>query len=777
MSQQNVITSNLQAQVNAYKAELANAAKVFGENSNEYRDASTKLQELNQSLYESQTAYNDLNKQLFELDLSRIQYAIDNISSLSDKIKNVISLNEKRGSVITEADYTNQVKNNNSLIGMYYQDWNARKAKIAQEGWLPGSEQYQEYYEAIMKDEEAIYQLLEGNEDLKASIVTLRWKPFEDLQEKLSQSIDDFDYLRGLLNEEGFFDDNGKMTSQGYANIALLGESMSAAKKQVADYRVALEKLQEEYDNGNITLDSYNERSRDYIDTIKSSISAIEDYKDALVDLYKTQITKENDTLQESINLRKEALSKKKDYYDYDKQLKSKNKDINSLKAQIAALQGVTNQASIAELARLKEQLQDATDARDELVKDHEYEIKVSGYEKLSDDAQDALDKTLSELESNSQKQQEVVKMMLENIKSSYSSAYSEIQGIISNTGLVLGNEAQSAVNKLNELANAINLANSAQLAQSNVASSSQASGINIGTITTGTSNTNAIENAIGGDTAASIAQQTAIENARKAELERQRQAEEAARAKAEAEARARAEAEAAVAVKAKAEAEAAAKAKAEQDKADKLAKVKKIITSNSVKGKVNNSTYKSHGNLWKYIYDKSGKSYVNITRKNMVAIGKVLGVTGLPSDPLKITDAKKDEILKALKAVGYKKGTKSVPNDGNYWTHDGEIIFRKADNAVLTPLKAKDTVVPANFADNLYKWGAINPERVMPTFDQQPEFKNNNMSIVNHYDSLLTVNGDVSKDTLPSLEVILKKSYEYTSREWYKEGKKMGYR
>ena len=191
----------------------------------------------------------------------------------------------------------------------------------------------------------------------------------------------------------------------------------------------------------------------------------------------------------------------------------------------------------------------------------------------------------------------------------------------------------------------------------------------------------------------------------------------------------------------------------------------------------MNNSTYKSHGNLWKYIYDKSGKSYVNITRKNMVAIGKVLGVTGLPSNPLKITDAKKDEILKALKAVGYRTGTKSVPKTGNYWTHDGEIIFRKADNAVLTPLKAKDTVVPANFADNLYKWGAINPERVMPTFDQQPEFKNNNMSIVNHYDSLLTVNGDVSKDTLPSLEVILKKSYEYTSREWYKEGKKMGYR
>ena len=178
-------------------------------------------------------------------------------------------------------------------------------------------------------------------EDLKKSIVELRWKPFDDLQEKLSNSIDDLDFIRDLLNEDGFFEDDGTITSEGSANIALIGKAMSTAKQQIADYRKALEKVQDEYDNGNITLEEYNERSRDYIETIKDSVKAVEDYKDSLVDMYKTQMQYQNDALQTYIDKRKEALQKDKEYYEYSKRLKSQNKDINSTMAQIRALEGV----------------------------------------------------------------------------------------------------------------------------------------------------------------------------------------------------------------------------------------------------------------------------------------------------------------------------------------------------------------------------------------------------------------------------------------------------
>jgi len=51
----------------------------------------------------------------------------------------------------------------------------------------------------------------------------------------------------------------------------------------------------------------------------------------------------------------------------------------------------------------------------------------------------------------------------------------------------------------------------------------------------------------------------------------------------------------------------------------------------------------------------------------------------------------------------------------------------------------------------------------------------NENIAINNHYDSLLTVNGNVDRDALPGLEKLLQKSYEYTSKRMYKDAGLMG--
>ena len=45
------------------------------------------------------------------------------------------------------------------------------------------------------------------------------------------------------------------------------------------------------------------------------------------------------------------------------------------------------------------------------------------------------------------------------------------------------------------------------------------------------------------------------------------------------------------------------------------------------------------------------------------------------------------------------------------------------------------------------------------------------------HYDSLLTVNGNVDKDALPGLRDLLQQSYEYTSQKMYKDLSKLGFR
>lgn len=53
----------------------------------------------------------------------------------------------------------------------------------------------------------------------------------------------------------------------------------------------------------------------------------------------------------------------------------------------------------------------------------------------------------------------------------------------------------------------------------------------------------------------------------------------------------------------------------------------------------------------------------------------------------------------------------------------------------------------------------------------------NNNVNITVSYDKLLNVEGNVDKEALPELKDILKKSYEYTSKQLSKEYAKLGYK
>jgi len=70
--------------------------------------------------------------------------------------------------------------------------------------------------------------------------------------------------------------------------------------------------------------------------------------------MYKVQIQNENAAIQKNIDLRKEALSQQKAYYDYQKQVTNQNRERNKVLAQLNSLEGSTNKQAQAEAARLR---------------------------------------------------------------------------------------------------------------------------------------------------------------------------------------------------------------------------------------------------------------------------------------------------------------------------------------------------------------------------------------------------------------------------------------
>lgn len=182
---------------------------------------------------------------------------------------------------------------------------------------------------------------MENIEDLKNKIWEVRWQPFFDGQEALGDLIDQTDDLRGLLNDDAFVGKNGGLTLDGIANLALISQGMNAAKQQIKNYNEALKKLDEDLKNGNISTSEYKEQQKEFLDQISSSVGVVEDYKDSIVDLYKKQLEAENDMAQKSIDKFSELLDIKKKNAEYSKNLRKQTKDINVLKAQIAALDSV----------------------------------------------------------------------------------------------------------------------------------------------------------------------------------------------------------------------------------------------------------------------------------------------------------------------------------------------------------------------------------------------------------------------------------------------------
>lgn len=161
-------------------------------------------------------------------------------------------------------------------------------------------------------------------------------------------------------------------------------------------------------------------------------------------------ITRNRIELAKNVDIRQKATDAKEEYYQFDKTIKNKNKDINAIKAQIAALEGTTNAAAKAKLEQLKADLAEKEEDLEDTKHDHEIDLISKGYDNLTDQADKALDNTLNAVKSNSQMQTAVIEEMLKTTKQKYKDAYAEINQIIADTGLKVSDQFQNNIKDSN---------------------------------------------------------------------------------------------------------------------------------------------------------------------------------------------------------------------------------------------------------------------------------------------------------------------------------------
>lgn len=319
--------STLQNAVNKLTAELDKQvlAGVIKEGSNEWYEAMSKISEAQDALIEA--------------TLKKYQDIIDNLDRISTTLDNSLELKEARGDKITEEDYQRPLEVANEQIDGLYKK---REKLLKQQGiYDVGSAKYDDYAEQIADIDDEIYGLLGDIEDLKDKIWEVRWEPFFDGMEATENLRNEMDQVRDLLDSDAFVAENGGLTSEGITNLGLISSAMNVEKQRIRDYQEAIQKLSEDYENGNISTSEYEDNLQSFLESIRSGVSDVESYRDEIVSLYTEMLEKENDVVQESISKYKDLLDIRKQNDSYSRDIKSQTKNINQLQAEISALQGV----------------------------------------------------------------------------------------------------------------------------------------------------------------------------------------------------------------------------------------------------------------------------------------------------------------------------------------------------------------------------------------------------------------------------------------------------
>lgn len=441
-------------EIKEYKGRMKEYLKVNG-----HKTVDPEYQKMKKQLYSLQTEAVKLENEAAELvqalqdNREQIkQWAVDRwdrAGSKQDAVIDYAKANDNPEYQINEKIYQERIKSNARQINAL-QKLRAEKAEYYDIHFSSmNNEEAQKYLDSIAQIDEQILKIGSDIENLKNEIMELRWKPFDDAQDKLSNVIAEYQTMQKLLGDaESFYNDDGSFTTNGLTNILLTQESIDATKQKIANYREGLNKLEEQYKNGCYSLDEYNEKSKQLLDGIQQESTALSELKQNMLDMYETQIKKENDLLQENIDKRKNALSAKEKYYDYDKTLKKKSKDINTLKSQIAALEGTSNAAAKARLEKLRAELADAEDDMADTMHQHEVDMKNTGYENFSNEANKALDNTLDAVKKNSSFQEAIISGMLTNVTTNYDNTYKHLHTVMDQYGVKVSSTFDTMIGK-----------------------------------------------------------------------------------------------------------------------------------------------------------------------------------------------------------------------------------------------------------------------------------------------------------------------------------------
>lgn len=457
-SQKNAIKSGKEVSLKGIKDKtLLKQLKAYNEQVKKARDASNKLAQAKQNEADATnalaTANKNANDAAADWAAEQTNAAVQSQANIkayydakanmeatnSSNASSAAKLKQAKGQDLDTSDYQNQIDANERQAQII--DEEAAKMqenlnnKLNDGSIKYGSQEWMQMQNEINACKGSADDLRTSNEELKDSMRDdIYYRGFERAIKKAQDLQNSLTTISSLIDEDAMFDDDGNLTDYGTAAIATNIANVKSEKEELNQLMQERAKMAEHRDEYSDTqwADAIQKSDQDIADAVKSIKSA----EDSVTTILKNNAKQKLDAINKTIDAYKEAIQTSHDYYTYDKQLKSSNKDIQILKSQINALNGVADAASKSKKARLEAELQEKQDALDDTVKDHIYNLQIDGLDKLSTQLNDDYEKYCKELSSSVDKIEETFTSLSGTISSEGTKIDSTITTIFGHYGV-----------------------------------------------------------------------------------------------------------------------------------------------------------------------------------------------------------------------------------------------------------------------------------------------------------------------------------------------------
>lgn len=364
--------SNLLEQCEQYNAAIL---------ANETAQETAKL-----SAEETQAEIRALQKEKFDNIQTQYDRAQDDIERKTNAVNSKIQLAQTKGYLDSASWYDmliNHEKEKQTSLSAERSKLVAQLANITY-----GTDEWWDAQDAIQAVDEAI---ADSTVTLQEYINTQRQVEFDNfdyMMGQISRLISESEFLMDMMQNKDMTKDKGGLSDYGIASLGLYTQNLDTYKKQTQYYGAEIKRIQKM-----LADDPYNttliKQMQEYVDAQRDALTATEQTKKSIVDLAREGYRALFDSLSKVADKYKDVLRSAKDAHDYQNTISDKTEEADKLRKQIAAYGSMSGNEEIA--SKIQK-------ANKEL-KDIEKDIQETMYDKYISDTENALDDMLNDLE------------------------------------------------------------------------------------------------------------------------------------------------------------------------------------------------------------------------------------------------------------------------------------------------------------------------------------------------------------------------------------------